>query len=400
VPRPVQAEVQERDARAEDLKRALAPTDFDSLPLVRLASSSPSRGNKAKTPKLGRPKGSFTQHRKLDLLRSALESEPRGLTLEQLAAALKITQRSVRRYLRELDRTRPEEDYDRLEPVETRKGGPLRWRIKPGERGRAVSLRRAQAYALLATRRALEVLRGSALYEEADLALTQIAKVAQTPFRASGKTEISGERDLEDRFVFVPPTSRSYASRGEDLDELFRAVADLRVLRFRPRVKTGEARGDRIPFLPYAMVVHQGAILVLGVRVVAGRPSVDVDVVPLETMTDIRTSETEHFQLPETFDITHFIHGDLGVARPARGRFIVEFDARVADEVKAKRLHPQQRIATSPDGRVRVSLPLVDSRAAIAFVLSWGDAARVVEPSELVSEVGKILTRASARYEE
>jgi predicted DNA-binding transcriptional regulator YafY len=327
-----------------------------------------------------------------------LEGEPRGLTLEELAATLQITQRSVRRYLRELDGTKSEEKFELIEFVETRKGGPLRWRIKPGERGRAVPLRRAQAYALLATRRAFEVLRGSALYDEADLALAQIAKVAQTPFRAAGKAEISGEQHLEDRFLFVPPPAKSYAARGEDLDELFRAVADVRVLRYRPRVKPGAPRAERIPFHPYAMVVHQGAIHVLGAHVSGGKPAADVDVLPLEAMTDIRTSETEHFELPESFDVSQFVHGDLGVARPARARFIVEFDARVADEVKAKRLHPQQRIANSPDGRVRVSLPLVDARAAIAFVLSWGDAARVVEPPDLVREVGDILSRAAARY--
>jgi predicted DNA-binding transcriptional regulator YafY len=358
----------------------------------------PSRSTKARPPKRGRPEGGFTQHRRLDQLRAVLEHEPRGLTLEELATTLKITQRSVRRYLRELDGTKTDEKFELLEYVETRRGGPLLWRIKPGERGRAVSLRRAQAYALLATRRSLEVLRGSALYDEADLAVAQIAKIAQTPFRASGKAEISGEQHLEDRFFFVPPPARSYAARGEDLDELFRAVADLRVLRYRPRVKAGEPRPERIPFHPYAMVVHQGSIHVLGVRVNDGKASSEVEVLPLETMTEIRTSETEHFELPPNFDASQFVQGDLGVARPARTRFIVEFDARVADEVKAKRLHPQQRIATASDGRVRVSLPLVDPRAAVAFVLSWGDAARVVEPPELVSEVANLLIRAAARY--
>jgi len=353
---------------------------------------------KARAPKPGRPAGRFTQHRRLDHLREVLEREPRGLTLDELAATLKLTQRSVRRYLRELDGTKPEEKFELLEFVETRKGGPLRWRIKPGERGRAVSLRRAQAYAVLATRRDFEVLRGSALYEEVDLALAQIATIAQTPFRASGKAEISGEQNLEDRFLFVPPPARSYGARGEDLDELFRAVADLRVLRYRPRVRSGEPRADRIPFHPYAMVVHQGTIHVLGARVIGGKASAEVDALSLDSMTDIRTSETEHFELPKTFDVSHFVHGDFGVARPARARFIVEFEARSCDEVKAKRLHPQQRIATAPDGRVRVSLPLVDPRAAIAFVLSWGDAARVVEPPELVSEVGQILARAASRY--
>lgn len=353
---------------------------------------------KARAPKLGRPPGRFTQHRRLDHLREILEREPRGLTLDELAATLKITQRSVRRYLRELDGTKPEEKFELLEVVETRRGGPLRWRIKPAERGRAVSLRRAQAYAVLATRRDFEVLRGSALYEEVDLALAQIAKIARTPFRASGKAEISGEQNLEERFLFVPPPARSYGARGEDLDELFRAVADLRVLRYRPRVRSGEPRAERTSLHPYAMVVHQGTIYVLGAHVLGGRASAEVDVLALDAMTDIRTSETEHFELPAAFDASHFMQGDFGVAKPARARFIVEFEARVADEVKAKRLHPHQRIATAADGRIRVSLPLVDPRAAIAFVLSWGDAARVVEPPELVNEIGPILARAASKY--
>ncbi len=356
-----------------------------------------SRSAKARGPKLGRPAGSFTQNRRFETLRRALEKAPAGLTIEELAVSLKRTSRSVRRYLREFD-NKGEDGAGLLEFVETRKGGPLRWRIKPGERGRAVSLRRAQAYAVLATRRVFEVLRGSALYDEADLALAQIAKVAQTPFRASGKAEISGEQHLEDRFLFVQPPARSYASRGEDLDELFRAVADLRVLRYRPRVRPGEPRAERVAFHPYAMVVHQGAIHVLGARAAGAKVSAEVDVLPLESMTDIRTSETEHFELPATFDASQFVQGDFGVARPARARFMVEFEARVADEVKSKRIHPQQRIATAPDGRVRMSLPLVDPRAAIAFVLSWGDAARVVEPPELVNKIGTILARAASRY--
>lgn len=344
--------------------------------------------HRARPPKLGRPLGRFTQHRRIDRLREALEGEPRGLTLEELAHYLKITERSVRRYLRELDGTKADEKFELLEPVATRPGGPLRWRIKPGERGRAVSLRRAQAYALLATRQGFDVLRGSALYDEVDLALGQIAKVAQTPFR-TGKTEISGDSKLESRFVFAGGFAKSYAARGEDLDELFRAVADLRVVHYRPRA----ARSERAVFRPYAMVMHDGAIYVVGTP-----PIGDIEALPLESMSDIRSSETERFDLPAGFDVNHYVHGELGVGRLGKARFTVDFDARVAEEVKAKRIHAQQRIANSPDGRVRLSLPLIDPRAAVAFVLSWGDAARMVDPPELVEQIRSILSRAAARY--
>lgn len=36
--------------------------------------------------------------------------------------------------------------------------------------------------------------------------------------------------------------------------------------------------------------------------------------------------------------------------------------------------------------------------ALVAWVLGFGDAARVVDPPELVREVGEVLARAAARY--
>lgn len=355
---------------------------------------------KAKAPRVGRPQGRFTQHRRIDKLRELLEAAPRGLTLEELSATLRMTQRSVRRYLRELD------GVTELESIAISPGSAHLWRIKPSERGRSVPLRRSQAYAILAMRRALEVLRGSALFDEVDLALNAIEQVAKTPFRASGKAEISGERGLESRFFWLPPVSRSYASRGEDLDELFRAVADLRVIRYRPRTRAGEPRADRIVFHPYALVLHKGSIVALGAKS-AGRTGVpaktrsdeEVDVVSFETMTEIRASETEHFELPPGFDVADYVHGEFGVGTKAsKARVIIEFDARVADEIRAKKLHRDQKLATSPDGRVRVSLPLVNVDAILGWTLAFGDAARVVEPPEIVSRIAGILERARDRY--
>ncbi len=353
-----------------------------------MAQTFPSRLPKARRGP-GRPSGRFTQHHRIDKLKDLLESEPRGLTLDQLAATLRITQRSVRRYLEAL------QTATELESIATAPGAAHVWRIKPSERGRAIPLRRAQAYAILASRQALDVLRGSALYDELDIALGHIEKLAQTPFRASAKGEISGGNALESRFFVLPHAPRSYGARGEDLDELFRAVADLRVVRYRPRTRAGEARPERVTFLPYAMLVHRGAIVLLGSK----RGSDVIEVVPFETMTEVRTSETELFVLPSGFDVSLYVHGDFGVAPPARTRALVEFDARVADEVKSRRVHPQQKNFTAPDGRVRVSVPLVSVPAIVSWVLGYGDAAHVIEPPELAREVGALLARAAQRYE-
>ncbi|MCL2725206.1 MAG: WYL domain-containing protein [Polyangiaceae bacterium] len=340
--------------------------------------------------------GRFTQHRRVDKLRGLLENEPRGLTLGDLASMLRITQRSVRRYLRELH------EVTELESIETKPGGPHLWRIKPSERGRAVPLRRAQAYAILAMRRSLDVLQGSALFDEVDIALGHIEQIAKTPFRASGKAEISGERHLESRFFWVPPTPRSYAARGEDLDELFRAVADLRVLRYRPRTPPPDRRTESVVFCPYALILHKGIIHVLGIhgaRAQGRDGSDDVEVLVIDAMTEIRASETEHFELPRDFDANNYVHGEFGVSgRAATARIIIEFDARVADEIKSKKWSRDQKIAMSKDGRVRLSLPLVNTDAAIGWILSYGDAAHVIEPPEIVRRIANILQHARDKY--
>jgi predicted DNA-binding transcriptional regulator YafY len=181
------------------------------------------------------------------------------------------------------------------------------------------------------------------------------------------------------------------------MDEMFRAVADLRVLRFRPRTPVAAPRAERVVFHPYAMVVHKGSIVCLGVRSGARSPS-DAEVVPFEAMAEIRSSETEHFELPASFDVTHYVHGEFGLGKPTKARALVEFDARVADEIRSKKLHRDQRVAMSADGRLRLSVPLVNVDAFIAWVLSFGDAATVVEPPDVARQVAEILQRAAARY--
>ena len=45
-------------------------------------------GPKSRGPKRGRPPGKFTQHRRLDRLKSALEADPAGLSIAEIATVL------------------------------------------------------------------------------------------------------------------------------------------------------------------------------------------------------------------------------------------------------------------------------------------------------------------------
>ncbi len=343
---------------------------------------------KTKTPRVGRPAGRFTQHRRLDKLREVLEAHPSGLDIASLAAMLRITTRSVRRYLRELDR------QTELESVATRAGGAHVWRIKPSERGRAVTLRRTQAYGLLAARRVFDVLRGSALYDEMDVVMRQLLQIAQRPTRAGVKGEVPSDQRLDERFVFAPATPKSYAVKGEELDDVFQAVANSRVLRFRYRAPGSDAKVERIAVEPYALVLHKGQLVCVANDLGAER----VRIFALEGMAETVAVDGETFVLPKGFDVADYLHGDVGLGADEKARVVVEFDARMADEVRARKLHGSQKIATSPDGRIRLSVNAADLGAALTWVLSFGATARVIEPPELALAVVDSLRAALARY--
>ena len=317
--------------------------------------------------------------------------------LEDLAALLRVTTRSVRRYLLELDRV------TELESVATTPGGAHVWRIKPSERGRTVALRRAQAYGLLAARKVFDVMKGSALYDELDVVVRQLTQVAQRPGRAPG--EISAGLRLEDRFLYCPNGAKSYVSRAEELDDLFQSVAELREVRFRHRASDGESPGAegsrtraRVTLRPYALLLHGGSIFCVGHDVDKGA----VRTFAFEAMADLVPIGVERFDLPNDFDANDYVHGDFGIAARSSKptRILVEFDPSAADRVRARRVHPSQKIATSADGRVRVSLAVPSALVGDvkAWVLGFGAAARVIEPRELAVDVMGELRRSLGAY--
>lgn len=346
---------------------------------------------RSRGPRRGRPPGKFTQNRRLERLREALEKNSAGLSIAEIAQLLHVTPRSVRRYLGYLRVTTP------IEALPAAPGRENVWRIKPSERARAVPLRRAPAYCLLATRAAFDPLKGSALFDALDLLYGQVLQVASRPSKGPMEGEIRGDVRLDERFLYVSPPPVSYAARAEEIDDLFRAVADLHVLRFRYVPREPGARAERIVAHPYALYLRAGALHVVALDV----EQAEVRALPFDRLSDLAISSDERFAVPADFRASELVHGIFGVAPgPARVRVLVEFDARAADEIRGHKLHPAQKIATAPDGRVRLSLPLPEALLPEVrrWVLGFADAARVIEPPELAEDVARALAAAAKRY--
>jgi predicted DNA-binding transcriptional regulator YafY len=145
------------------------------------------------------------------------------------------------------------------------------------------------------------------------------------------------------------------------------------------------------------MLLHEGAIHLVARDVERD----EVKPYLFDRIAEAASSDTERFTLPADLRLDDFVHGRFGVARPGgKMRLLVEFDARVADEVRAHKVHPSQKIATAPDGRVRLSLTLAEAAlpAVRRWILGFAEAARVIEPPELADSLARSLARAAARY--
>jgi len=335
---------------------------------------------------VGRPRGRFTQHRRLDKLRRLLGQHPKGLTLYELAEAVGVTPRSMRRYLKEVSHELE------LEPVPTRGGGALRWRVRASELPRKIELRRTQAYAMLAARKLFEPMRGSTLFDEIEMATQRLLALAQRPGR--GPNAGLADARLEQRFLYLPVAPKDYSARTEELDDLFQAVADLRPLRCRYRAGSKD-REETIVIHPYAMVLYKDAIYCVGLHTGRG----EIRTFLLDRMRDTESSALERFELPHDFKVDDYFQGGFGIWRGTqRIKVVIDFDPNVAELVRSRRVHESQKLVALADGTVRLTMTVGDTTELLSWVLGWGKKATVVEPAALLAEVESELAEALSRY--
>jgi predicted DNA-binding transcriptional regulator YafY len=309
---------------------------------------------------------------------------PRGMSLQEIADKLQVSLRSARRYIKEVGR------HYELEKDPARGGAPL-WRMRPEERPRKVEMRRTQAYALLAARRMFESMRGSALFDEIDLAIKNLTALASRPGR--GPNAGVADARLEERFLHLPFAPKDYSTKTEELDVLYQAVADLRPMTCQYRDAQGQERG--VTLHPYAMVMYKDAIYAVGKQVETG----EIRTYALDRMFDAEFSTTERFELPADFNVDAWFQGQFGIWRgKEKVRVVIDFAPRVAEYVRSRRVHPSQRLTQLRGGGVRLTMQVADTTEVASWVLGFGETARVVEPEGLRSRVIDELKGALALY--
>jgi len=79
-------------------------------------------------------------------------------------------------------------------------------------------------------------------------------------------------------------------------------------------------------------------------------------------------------------------------------RIEIEFDVRIAQDIRSRDWHPTQRLRTDVDGSVRLTLDVRPDQTLRSWILSFGPRARVVSPARLAEQILEELDETREKY--
>jgi predicted DNA-binding transcriptional regulator YafY len=105
----------------------------------------------------------------------------------------------------------------------------------------------------------------------------------------------------------------------------------------------------------------------------------------------------ERFALPAPFDFRRLFGSHFGIHwGEGEAEVRIRFAAHAAAYVRERLWHPSQSILEQPDGSLILTMTVNHLLELKRWILSWGDAARVLAPIELVNDLRETARRMAA----
>lgn len=173
---------------------------------------------------------------------------------------------------------------------------------------------------------------------------------------------------------------RDYSSAAELLSELRRALL------YQYRIKLAYGRSGKLPAEyevdPYTLVLAKGGLYLLGYA--HNRNAIRLFAV--ERIGRLTVSR-QRFEMPDDFDPEACFSDAFGLVSDQPMQIKVRFDQEVAQTVRERMWRPGQLISELPDGGLLLSFEAAGTLEILAWVLSYGSHAELLEPPELRREL-------------
>lgn len=322
--------------------------------------------------------------RQWTILREIERSRMSGVTIDALATLCDVTTRTIRRDLQALEEAGFPVYDDR-----SHDDGRTRWTMNgQAFKGLFAGLTLSELCALHFSRTLLEALAGTPFRDELESAFDKLG-ASLTPHM----------RQFLDQLPKViaskpDPLRRRPDDEGRQQQIIARALEG--TLHHRQATLTyhskSSGRTKTYHVHPYRLAYAQG-----GLYLMAHVPEYnEVRTFAVERIDEISLLEERFTPVDDMPD--EAFPDSLGVHSGPPDDVTIEFDAGVADYIRARHWHQSQVIAEQADGRVRLSLRVCIDHALRSWILSFGPVAHVVSPEALSREIASQIEQAHARY--
>ena len=244
-----------------------------------------------------------------------------------------------------------------------------------------VQMSEGDAFALFVAERALEPLRGTPLFE----------RLQSTFEKLTSNLKGSVELTAEDHGAVSFAQFGEGRTNAEAFDRLQRAHADEREVTFAYK-KPGSAKAEPRHVRPYHLTHRDNLWYLVGYDLSRD----DIRTFALPRMEEVQVTKNK-FTRPTDFSPETFFASALGVVE-GKGDYAIHirFDASAAERIEERVWHVTQKTTRRRNGSVDLHLRLGSLLEIERWVLGWGAAAEVMQPSELRDRIAAT-TRSMAR---
>ncbi len=317
-----------------------------------------------------------------------LRERPNGWSFEAIQEDLRITERTLARYLEACRRELV--DHRERPLLEVVRRGDRRFvRLAESHSGPATT--DYEVLALFFTLRLARVLEGT-VFESVNKDLW--GKMLRTvPATARRRLE-----NADRKFYALAHLPKSYSAQEDELDVLLRALIDQNRLVIDYGGLVGEGRTH--DFDPYSLVEHRGGLYLLG-------HSAHYRKIIWLAVDRIRSVEQKvdaeglkiHFSYPKGFDPARHTNGMFGIVDGESTRVELALQNPETEAyLRARQLHATQKFFAGSDGRTHLEMRVRGTAELSNWIMSTSPWVEVIQPPELRDEITKRLKETAALY--
>jgi predicted DNA-binding transcriptional regulator YafY len=200
--------------------------------------------------------------------------------------------------------------------------------------------------------------------------------------------------DFERKFYTVPYAVKDYSAKDDVLDVILRAVVNQRALRvvYAGLWHEGEPRTHE--FDPYTLTLYRGGLYLIG------RSHTHRKIVYL-ALERIHSAELldRRFEYPRGYTPERHTDGVFGIVDGPESDVAIRILSReTVGLLSSRKLHPTQRFTEEPDGTTLLTMKVRGTEELKNWVLSLGPYVEVVRPPELRAAVKQALGATARLY--